>query len=193
MNATPPVLTDPQRHALLAVARQAIRDRVRGARARSPLPADPTLRAPAGVFVTITRDGELRGCIGFVEAIRPLAEAVAHCAASAAVGDPRFAPVRPEELPSLRVEISVLSALQPIDDPLTIGVGSHGLFISHAGRQGLLLPQVATEYGWNRETFLRQTCLKAGLAADAWQRGARIHVFTVDHFTDDLPVEPAPR
>jgi AmmeMemoRadiSam system protein A len=191
MNATPPVLTDAQKHALLAVARQAIRDRVRGARGSSPRPIDPALQAPGAAFVTITRDGELRGCIGFVEAIRPLAEAVAHCAASAAVGDPRFPPVRPDELPSLQVEISVLSALQPTDDPLAVSVGTHGLFISHAGRQGLLLPQVATEYGWNRETFLRQTCLKAGLAPDAWQRGARIHVFTVDHFTDDLPVEPA--
>jgi AmmeMemoRadiSam system protein A len=191
MNATPPVLTDAQKHALLAVARQAIRDRVRGARGSCPRPIDPALRAPGAAFVTITRDGELRGCIGFVEAIRPLTEAVAHCAASAAVADPRFPPVQPEELPSLQVEISVLSALQPTDDPLAVTIGTHGLFISHAGRHGLLLPQVATEYGWDRATFLRQTCLKAGLAADAWQHGAQIHVFTVDRFTDNLPVEPA--
>jgi AmmeMemoRadiSam system protein A len=192
MSATPPVLTDAQRHALLALARQAIRERVRGARRSSPLPADPTLQAPGAAFVTITREGELRGCIGFIEAVRPLAEAVAHCAASAAVGDPRFPAVSAEELPRLQIEISVLSPMQPIEDPTTVTVGTHGLFISHAGRQGLLLPQVATEFGWDRQTFLRQTCLKAGLASDAWQRGARLYVFTVDHFTDDLPVEPAP-
>jgi uncharacterized protein len=192
MSAAPPILTDAQRHALLALARQAIRERVRRVRRRSPLPADPALQAPGAAFVTITREGELRGCIGFTEAIRPLAEAVAHCAASAAVADPRFPPVAAGELPRLQLEISVLSPMQPIDDPAAITVGTHGLFISHAGRQGLLLPQVASELGWDRLTFLRQTCLKAGLASDAWQHGARLHVFTVDHFTDDLPVEPPP-
>jgi len=191
MSTAPPALTDAQRHALLALARQTIRERVRGARRSGSLPTDPALQAPGAAFVTITREGELRGCIGFIEAVHPLAEAVAHCAASAAVGDPRFPAVTAEELPRLQIEISVLSPMQPIDDPASVTVGTHGLFISHAGRQGLLLPQVATELGWDRQTFLRQTCLKAGLASDAWQRGARLHVFTVDHFTDDLPVEPA--
>jgi AmmeMemoRadiSam system protein A len=192
MSAAPPLLTPAQRHALLALARQAIRDRVRGARPSHPHPSDPTLQAPGAAFVTITRRGELRGCIGFIEAVRPLAEAVAHCAAAAAVGDPRFPPVTAEELSGLEIEISVLSPMQPIDDPATVTVGTHGLFIVHAGRQGLLLPQVAAEYGWDRQTFLRQTCLKAGLSPDAWQHGARLYVFTVDHFTDDLPIEPPP-
>jgi AmmeMemoRadiSam system protein A len=190
MSTAPPVLTDGQRRALLALARQAIRERVRGARRHSPLPTDPALRAPGAAFVTITREGELRGCIGFVEAVRPLAEAVAHCAASAAVADPRFPAVTAAELPRLQIEISVLSPMQPIEDPAAVTVGIHGLLISHAGRQGLLLPQVATELGWDRQTFLRQTCLKAGLASNAWEHGARLYVFTVDHFTDDLPVEP---
>lgn len=192
MSALPPVLTDAHRATLLALARQAIRDRVRGARRGSPRPADPALHAPGAAFVTLTRDGELRGCIGFIDAVRPLAEAVAHCAASAATADPRFPPVTAAELPHLRIEVSVLSALQPVEEPLDVQVGTHGLLISQGGRQGLLLPQVAAEYGWNREMFLRQTCLKAGLAPDAWQHGARIQVFTVDHFSDDTPVEATP-
>jgi AmmeMemoRadiSam system protein A len=192
MSAVPPVLTDAQRQALLALARQSIRERVRGARPSSPLPADPALQAPGAAFVTITREGELRGCIGFIEAVRPLADAVAHCAASAAVADPRFPAVTAAELPHLRIEISVLSPMQAIEDPQAVTVGLHGLLVSHAGRQGLLLPQVATELGWDRQTFLRQTCHKAGLAADAWQHGARLYVFTVDHFTDELPVEADP-
>jgi AmmeMemoRadiSam system protein A len=187
VNAAPPVLTPAQRAALLATARRAIRESVRGASTGSPPPGDPALQAPGAAFVTITRDGELRGCIGYVEAIRPLAEAVAQCAASAALNDPRFPPVTPDELPRIRVEISVLSPLRPIADPTEIQVGTHGLFISHAGRHGLLLPQVATDFGWDRETFLRQTCLKAGLPGDAWKHGAEIQVFTVDHFTDDVP------
>lgn len=189
MTTAPPVLTPAQRAALLATARRAIRESVRGIPSQSPSPADPALQVPGAAFVTLTRDGELRGCIGYVEAIKPLAEAVAHCAASAALNDPRFPPVTPEELGRVRVEISVLSPLRRITDPEEIQVGTHGLFISHAGRHGLLLPQVATEFGWDRDTFLRQACLKAGLAGDAWKHGAEIHVFSVDRFTDDLPVD----
>ena len=95
----------------------------------------------------------------------------------------------PNELPYLRVEVSVLSPLRPVADPQEIQIGTHGLFISQGGRHGLLLPQVATEFGWDRETFLRQTCLKAGLSGDAWMRGAEIQAFSVDHFTDDVPVD----
>jgi AmmeMemoRadiSam system protein A len=189
VNGAPPLLTEEQRAALLATARRAIRDRVRDAPPASGPLEDLVLKAPAAVFVTITCDGELRGCIGYVEPVKPLAEAVAHCAASAATADPRFLPVTPHELPRLRVEVSVLSPLRPVADPQEIRVGTHGLFISQAGRHGLLLPQVAAEFGWDRETFLRQTCLKAGLPGDAWRRGAAIQVFTVDHFTDDVPVE----
>lgn len=189
MTTAPPVLTPAQRAALLAMARRAIRESVRGVPTGSPPPADPALQVPGAAFVTLTRDGELRGCIGYVEAVKPLAEAVAHCAASAALNDPRFPPVTPEELGHVRVEISVLSPLRRITDPQEIQVGTHGLFISHAGRHGLLLPQVATDFGWDRDTFLRQACLKAGLAGDAWKHGAEIHVFSVDHFTDDVPAD----
>jgi AmmeMemoRadiSam system protein A len=150
---------------------------------------DPRLQAAGAAFVTITRQGQLRGCIGYVDPVKPLAEAVAHCAAAAATADPRFPAVTPEDLPHLEIEISVLSPLRRIDDISEVRVGIHGLYISQFGQHGLLLPQVATDFGWDRETFLRQTCLKAGLPGDAWRHGAEIQVFSVDHFTDHAPIE----
>jgi AmmeMemoRadiSam system protein A len=185
----PPPLSQEQRTALLEIARRTIRERVRGVQTSGAASNDPTLQVAGAAFVTITCDGQLRGCIGYVDPIKPLAEAVAHCAASAATADPRFLPITPEELPRLRVEVSVLSPLRVVSDPRAIRVGTHGLFISHEGRHGLLLPQVARKFAWDRDTFLRQTCLKAGLPGDAWKRGAEIRVFTVDHFADDGPVE----
>jgi len=188
MTHPPQPLTAAQRADLLAVARRAIRERVCGLPASPVAPADPVLRAPGAAFVTLTQAGALRGCIGYVQALRPLAEAVAHCGASAAMADPRFRGVTPGELSSLQVEISVLSPLRPVTDPREVQVGLHGLHISQDGRRGLLLPQVATECGWDRETFLRQVCAKAGLPLDAWRRGAELHVFTVEHIADGLPV-----
>jgi hypothetical protein len=99
--------------------------------------------------------------------------------------------VTPEELVHLQVEVSVLSPLRRITDPSEVQVGTHGLYISQSDRHGLLLPQVATEFGWDRDTFLRQACLKAGLPGDAWRQGAEIEVFAVDHFTDHAPIESA--
>lgn len=189
MNGVLPALTPEQRAALLGCARRAIRDRVRGTPTGITPLQDSTLQAPGAAFVTLMCKGELRGCIGYVEPVKSLAQAVAHCAEAAAFADPRFPPVTPNELPYLRVEVSVLSPLRPVADPQEIQIGTHGLFISQGGRHGLLLPQVATEFGWDRETFLRQTCLKAGLSGDAWMRGAEIQAFSVDHFTDDVPVD----
>lgn len=181
-------LTPEQRLTLLSIARQAIRDRVCGRSVLPPSPTDPALTAPGAAFVTLTHNGALRGCIGYVHAIRPLADTVAHCAASAATGDPRFPPVTSSELSDLQVEISVLSPLSPAPDPAQIQVGVHGLHISKDGRHGLLLPQVATEYGWDRETFLRQVCVKAALPRDAWRHGAELQVFTVERIEDGRPV-----
>ena len=189
MTGVPPTLTSDQRAELLATARWAIRERVRGLGSTAGPSRDPRLQAAGAAFVTITRQGQLRGCIGYVDPVRPLVEAVAHSAAAAATADPRFPPVTPEELAHLEIEVSVLSPLRRIDDPSEIQVGTHGLYISQSGRHGLLLPQVATDLGWDRETFLRQTCLKAGLPGDAWRHGAEIQVFSVDHFTDHAPIE----
>jgi len=190
VTGVPPTLTSDQRAELLATARWAIRERVRGLGSTAGPSRDPRLQAGGAAFVTITRQGQLRGCIGYVDPVKPLVEAVAHCAAAAATADPRFPTVTPEELAHLEIEVSVLSPLRRIDDPSEIQVGTHGLYISQSGRHGLLLPQVATDLGWDRETFLRQTCLKAGLPGDAWMHGAEIQVFSADHFTDHAPIEP---
>jgi AmmeMemoRadiSam system protein A len=102
---------------------------------------------------------------------------VVDCSVSAATEDPRFAPVQLEDLPSLDIEISVLSPLEIVKEVGTIEVGTHGLVVSQHGRRGLLLPQVAVQYNWDQEQFLRETCRKAGLATDAWQKGAQIESF----------------
>jgi AmmeMemoRadiSam system protein A len=187
-----PVLTPRQRAVLLALARRAIRERVRGVVSAAAIPADPFLREPGAAFVTLTKGGALRGCIGFVRPVHTLAETIRHCAEAAAVSDPRFPPVAADELCQLALEISVLSPVRRIDRLDEIEVGVHGLYVSQGGRHGLLLPQVATEYGWDRDTFLSHVCLKAGLPGDAWRHGAEIQIFTVDHFSDGRPVEPPP-
>jgi AmmeMemoRadiSam system protein A len=186
----PPSLSPDQRTLLLAIARRAIGERVRGKPLSTVAAADSLLSAPGAAFVTLMQGDALRGCIGYVHAITPLGETVARCAASAASEDPRFPPVTEAELPHLRLEISVLSPLSLLSDPAQLQVGLHGLCVSHKGRRGLLLPQVASERRWDAETFLRQTCLKAGLPPNQWRHDAEVQVFTVDHFTDALPVEP---
>jgi len=129
----------------------------------------PRLKELRGAFVTLTRGGELRGCIGYVTPQVPLYQAVADMAVNAAVRDPRFPPVTKDELRKLRIEISVLSPLAPCPDPQTVQVGKHGLVIQKSGRSGLLLPQVPVEWGWDRRQFLEQVCRKAGLSAGAYR------------------------
>ena len=139
--------------------------------------SNPNFAAPRGAFVTLKIKGELRGCIGYTEPLYPLGQTVIRCAIYAASEDPRFVPVTPAELDRLEYEISVLTPVRRITDPSAVQVGRHGLVIAQGGRRGLLLPQVATENRWNREEFLAQTCVKAGLRPDAWKRGAEISVF----------------
>ncbi len=160
-------LTEGERRALLQTARAAIAARLGEA---APQPPEPTaaLRTPCGAFVTLHKAGSLRGCIGFISAARPLAATVREVAVSSAFEDPRFPPVQRSELAQLSIEISVLSPLRRISDPGEIQVGVHGVLIKRGFRSGLLLPQVATEQGWDRETFLSHTCRKAGLPMDAW-------------------------
>jgi AmmeMemoRadiSam system protein A len=172
-----------ERAALLRIARDAITAHVTGA---GP-PLGEALRLDDrrnGVFVTIHRRGDLRGCIGHIEGDDPLPRAVAQCAVAAGSVDPRFQPVTPAELPEIEIEISVLGPLEPVAGPAEIEVGRHGLVVELKGRRGLLLPQVATEWKWDATTFLSQTCRKAGLPADCWQRGAKVWRFEAEVFAD---------
>jgi uncharacterized protein len=177
------MLTTAQRHALLELARSSITSQVTGSGAVAPAPFE--LPDASGVFVTIKRGGQLRGCLGTLQNRAGLAAEVVRCAADSASEDPRFPPVSPEELPELTLEISVLGPLESIEarpDAFTIGV--HGLVAEQGFHRGLLLPQVATEWGWDSEQFLRQTCVKAGLPPDAWRRGARFYRFAAEVFGD---------
>ncbi len=137
-----------------------------------------------GAFTTLHLDGRLRGCIGYVFPTQPLYQTVAETAKAAAFDDPRFSPVTLAESAALKIEISVLSPLRPVA-PEEVVVGSHGLVVRQGNRRGLLLPQVPVEWDWDRETFLSQTCLKAGLDPDAWQHGAELQVFTAEVFGEE--------
>jgi AmmeMemoRadiSam system protein A len=174
-------LSPEQRRALLAMARQSIADHLAG---RPPVrpPLDDIFARRSGVFVSLHNHGELRGCIGYPDGERPLGATVPSCAVSAATGDPRFNPVTVAELPEIDIEISVLTPVEPVTDPVDIEVGRDGLIVEQRGRRGLLLPQVATEWGWDRDTFLAQTCVKAGLPRDAWKHGASVFRFQAEVF-----------
>ena len=139
------------------------------------------LNQPRGAFCTLHLEGRLRGCIGYIAAVKPLVQTVAETAISAAFYDPRFPGVTPNEAPHLKIEISVLSLPRPIRAQDVV-VGKHGLIVSQGSRRGLLLPQVAPEHGWDAETFLAQTCVKAGLPPDAWRHGAKLEAFTAEVF-----------
>jgi AmmeMemoRadiSam system protein A len=145
----------------------------------------PALSTPCGAFVTLTKHGELRGCIGYITSEKSLYETVNDAAHAAAFQDGRFPRVRSEELPQIRIEISVLSPLSKIRGVGEIQVGKHGILLRKGYSSGLLLPQVATEYGWDRDTFLSHTCLKAGLPSDCWkQPGIGIEIFTAVIFAE---------
>ena len=176
------MLTDDDKAALLRIARASVVSEAGGL----PAAVDDTRALPgaSGVFVTLKRRGQLRGCIGTLQCRAGLAQEVARTARESASQDPRFPPVSMEEIPEVSLEISVLGPLEEIDPatPGAIIVGTHGLVVEQGIRRGLLLPQVATEWGWTAEQFLRQTCRKAGLPDDAWQHGARVFRFGADVF-----------
>lgn len=185
------MLSETQKAFLLDLARSSVAARVMGQAAVqfTGVPAhdllDNAMPEATGVFVTIKRHGVLRGCLGTLENRCGLAEEVARCAADSATEDPRFSAVSADELPDLHVEVSVLGPLQriePAPDAFTIGI--HGLVVEQGARRGLLLPQVATEWAWTPEQFLRQTSVKAGLPSDAWQRGAEVYRFSAEVFGD---------
>lgn len=144
-------------------------------------PGHPALMENAGAFVTLENRGALRGCIGHMTADKPLYLTAQEMTVQAATGDPRFPPVKPEELPGITIEISVLSPLRAVSDPSEIRVGEHGIVISRGLNRGVLLPQVAVREGWDRESFLGYTCLKAGLSSGDWKLpGTVIEIFSAE-------------
>lgn len=171
-----------EREMLLQLAHRAIEAHLHG-EAVDTTPPTPHLAEERGAFTTLHLGEHLRGCIGYVVAVNSLYRTVAETAIAAAFEDPRFDPVTPAEVSSLKVEISVMSPLFPIvaDE---VEVGKHGLLVSFQGRRGLLLPQVPLEHGWDRETFLSETCHKAWLPPDAWRHGAELLAFTAEIFSE---------
>jgi len=179
-------LSTREKEILLEVARQAIEAVVRS-QAVSPEPREEKLlNARSGCFVTIKQDGKLRGCIGNFQSELPLFKEVAEMAAASATKDPRFYPLQEDDLGNISLDISVLSPLEKIDDIDMIEVGVHGIYLEKGYYRGVLLPQVATEHGWDRKTFLKQTCLKAGLPTDAWQaEDTDIYIFSAQIFGEE--------
>ncbi|MBN1686084.1 MAG: AmmeMemoRadiSam system protein A [Spirochaetales bacterium] len=171
-----------ERAMLLRAARESILSHLEK---RAPGYEEPAveLLQPSAVFVTLHKNGNLRGCIGTLEATMPLLEAVKDYAISSAFRDPRFPQLTLEEYPDLRVEISVLSPLEKVRSIDEIEVGRHGLYVKRGMRSGVLLPQVPVEQGWNREQFLENTCRKAGLPPDAWlEDDVVFYLFTAEVF-----------
>lgn len=183
-SAGPREFTSAERALLLQAAHEAILAAIQRMRFAME-PPSPHLCEPRGVFTTLYLKNVLRGCVGYPLPTVPLYCAVPETARAAAFEDPRFPPVTISEAQNLTVSLSVLSPLQAVPAD-AVEVGRHGLFISQGACRGLLLPQVAVDHGWDRLTFLEQTCRKAGLPLDAWRSGARIEVFTAEVFGDDV-------
>ncbi len=182
-----PSLSESERQDLLHLARQAITEAVSRGQILADIPSSGIFSQRRGVFVTLHVGKRLRGCIGVVEPEEPLGDSVVRCAASAALQDPRFPAVRPDELSALQTEISLLSPLLPIrlDE---IEIGRHGLLILRARQRGILLPQVAVQYHLSAEQFLAETCRKARLPPDAWRKAdANVFGFTCEVFSDGPP------
>ncbi len=179
------MLNDSEKAALLKLAK----DTLDAYFANKPSPVctspDDGLIARKGAFVSLHREGDLRGCIGQLYSDQELHKVVQHCALSAALEDPRFPPVAQDELENLDIEISVLSPFRRIRNIEEVEVGKHGLYIVQGPFRGLLLPQVATEFRWDRKKFLEQTCRKAGLPESAWRDPhAEIYIFEAEVFSD---------
>ena len=181
-------LTTEEREILLLVAKRAIAEEVEGRQIPSPFDASLSerLKGPGGAFVTLKRGGQLRGCIGRLNASGPLIETIKELARGAATRDPRFDPVQPGELADLTISISVLDPFTPLESPADIRIGTHGLYVKRGGNTGLLLPQVAGERNWAPETFLRYTCDKAGLSPGAWKEPeTEVYLFSAEEFGEE--------
>lgn len=187
MNEILPRLSREEERTLLDLARCAVAARLES-RPPPRLPdPPPRLLLPQGAFVSLHLGRKLRGCVGMVEAERPLAETIVACAAASATEDPRFNALALSELEAMTIEISALDPPFHVTDPTLIQIGVHGLLVTQGRRRGLLLPQVAIDQGWDVRTFLEETCLKAGLPSDAWSKGARVEAFSAQVFAEGAP------
>ncbi|MDR1957221.1 MAG: AmmeMemoRadiSam system protein A [Treponema sp.] len=184
-------LTQEEQRFLLALARETIAAKLEHRAPQEPetIPAEPgtwALTQPCGAFVTLHIEKQLRGCIGRLSASDPLEKTVRAMALEAAFGDPRFPPLTAAELPRCRLELSVLTPLEPCGDPRSVRLGVHGLYLIHRGRAGVLLPQVPLEQGWDLDAYLDHLCLKAGLPLHSYEApGARLYTFTAAVFGED--------
>ena len=178
--------TAGEKDTLLRIAKESVRAVVSGKKFVAEVPKEARLCQKAGAFVTLHLHGELRGCIGLIEPRLPLYETVAEMAAKSATSDPRFDSVTTRELDNIEIEISVLSLLEKVEKPENVIVGHHGVMIEKGYFRALLLPQVATENGWNREQLLRQVCVKAGLHKEAYRDpDSNLFVFTAEIFGEE--------
>lgn len=186
-------LADDEKRELLRIARATLREHSFSGRIPPGKPHRESLLAPAAVFVTLHLGGELRGCIGTVDADKPLYRIIQEMAVAAATRDPRFSPVDADDVDDLSIEISVLGPTRPVRGADEIRIGEDGVRIDAHGRRGLLLPQVAKEAGWDAETLLAKASEKAGLPPDAWQQpGAEVIAFGAQVFSDETH-PPVPR
>ena len=178
-------LTAGQKKDLIKTVKLTIEEKLFGKSSMEKPPlADPVFSLKYGLFVTLKIEGCLRGCIGYIEGIKPLKDAVPELANAAAFRDPRFSPLTKEEFSNIEIEMSILYPLENVTDINDIKVGRDGLVIEKGYSRGLLLPQVPLEYGWGCEEFLGQTCVKAGLEKHAWKNGADIYKFEAEVFDD---------
>ena len=178
------LLTKKERKELLKIARETIVGYVSNQKVPVVVTASPGLNLHSGCFVTVKQKEELRGCIGNFVSDQPLYLLVQEMAVSAATRDPRFYPMKSDDLADFTLDISVLSLLEKVVSVEEIRVGKHGIYIIKGSYRGVLLPQVATEYGWSRDQFLQHTCIKAGLPEDAWQGECEIYIFSAQVFGD---------
>lgn len=179
-------LSRKEQEMLLVIARKNLEEYVTNGNVHKADVKEPILLEKRGAFVTLTKNSSLRGCIGYIQPATPLHKTISDMARAASTRDPRFPPVSRKELKDIRIEISVLSPLRLVSDTNEIEIGKHGLYMIRGNNAGLLLPQVATENKWNREEFLRQTCVKAGLPAQAWKdKATQIYTFTAQIFSEE--------
>jgi len=178
-------LTKEEEKEILKLARTALEMHVRERKAPDYKTCNSKLETKCGAFVTLHKDGELRGCIGYIEAFKPLYETIIEMAQAASTKDPRFPPVSSDELADIHLEISVLSPLAPITDFSLIEIGRHGLVVRHGYYSGLLLPQVAVEWKMDVTAFLEHTCMKAGLHKNAYKEGAEVSYFSAQVFSEE--------